>query len=60
MDLMTPAELEAESGIKQGTQAALRSRRQLPFVRLGGGRIIRYQRAAIAAWIAAGVVAVGQ
>ncbi len=42
-----------------GTLRALRHRGQIPFLRLGGGRIIRYRRADIDAWLSAHAVAGG-
>ena len=51
-ELLTAADLEREYGIKQGTQRAWRARRLIPFIRLGGGRMIRYERAAIERFIA--------
>jgi predicted DNA-binding transcriptional regulator AlpA len=51
---MTQDDLERELGLKRATQGTLRSRGQIPFYRLGGGRIIRYRRSEIEAWIAAG------
>jgi hypothetical protein len=53
---MTPDDLERELGIKPKTQGALRSRGQIPFYRLGGGRIIRYRRSEIEVWIASRAV----
>lgn len=57
-DVLTPAELEREYKIGVGTQAALRFRKQIPYAALGGGRIIRYRRADIEAWMAERAVAV--
>lgn len=54
--LLTPVDLEREYRIDRGTQKALRARRQIPFVRLGGGRLIRYERSAITRWIASRAV----
>lgn len=58
-ELLTDADLSRESQIPRGTLRALRHRGQIPFLRLGGGRIIRYRRADIDAWLAAHVVAGG-
>lgn len=55
-EILTPDDFEREYKICKGTQAAMRSRGQLPFIRLGGGRIIRYSRSALRAWLAAGAV----
>jgi hypothetical protein len=52
-EILTPDDFEGRYKIPKGTQSALRSRGQLPFFRLGGGRIIRYRRSEIEAWIAA-------
>jgi predicted DNA-binding transcriptional regulator AlpA len=57
-DVLTPLELEQQYKIKRGTQATLRHRRQIPFMKLGGGRLIRYSRPAIEAWLATQAVAV--
>lgn len=60
-DVLTPEEVEREFKIKRGTQAAMRSRRQIPFHRLGESRLdapkklrglIRYSRAELLAWFA--------
>lgn len=51
-EFLTPDDFEREFKIKKGTQAAMRSRRQVPFHTLGGGRIIRYSRTELAAWFA--------
>lgn len=58
-EVLTPAELEHRYKISRGTQKALRSRKQVPFMRLGGGRIIRYRRSEIEAWMSARAVGVG-
>lgn len=50
-DILTVEDVEREYKIKRGTQGAMRSRRQIPFFRLGGGRLIRYRRADIEAWL---------
>lgn len=54
-DVLTPEDLETEFRIKRGTQAAYRSRNQIPFVRVGG-RLVLYRRAEIEAWLAARAV----
>ena len=51
-EVLTPADLELEYKINQGTQKSMRSRGQIPFVRLGGGRLIRYRRTTIEGWFA--------
>jgi hypothetical protein len=53
--LLTPEDVEAEFRIAKTTQAAMRSRRQIPFV-LVGPRMPRYRRAEIDAWLAARAV----
>lgn len=58
-ELLTDADLERESKIPRGTLRALRHRGQIPFLRLGGGRIIRYRRADIEKWLADSTVAIG-
>ena len=57
-DVLTPAEVERDYKIKQGTQKSLRFRKQIPYVQLGG-RIIRYRRSEIEAWLSARSVPVG-
>lgn len=52
-EILTPDDFEREFKIRKGTQAAMRSRGQLPFLRLGGGRIIRYRRSQLIEWLAA-------
>lgn len=54
-ELLTDADVSRLFAIKPGTLRALRHRGQIPFVRLGG-RIIRYRRAELDAWIAAHAV----
>lgn len=58
-DILTPADLERRYKIKQGTQKALRARRQLPFLRLGGGKLIRYRVREIEAWLSSHAVPAG-
>ena len=58
-ELLTTTELVELTGITPKTLAALRARRQIPFVRLGGGRLVRYRRRDVLAWIESRVVAVG-
>jgi len=55
-ELLTDDDLTRLTAIKRGTLRALRSRGQIPYVRLGGGRIIRYRRADIEQWIASRAV----
>lgn len=50
-DILTPHDFARIYKIPRGTQAAMRSRGQVPFFRLGGGRIIRYRRSEIEQWI---------
>lgn len=54
-ELLTDDDLTRLTAIKRGTLRALRSRGQIPFIRLGG-RIIRYRRADIEAWISSRAV----
>jgi hypothetical protein len=58
-EVLTPEDLERRYKIKLGTQKALRARGQVPFLRLGGGRLIRYRRSAIEAWLSAHAVPAG-
>ena len=51
-EILTPEDFERELKIPKGTQAAMRSRGQVPFFRLGGGRIIRYRRSELLQWLA--------
>ncbi|MCX5744016.1 MAG: helix-turn-helix domain-containing protein [Proteobacteria bacterium] len=57
---LTPEDVERIYQIKRGTQGVLRARRQIPFLRLGGGKIIRYSRSELAAWAAVRSIAVGE
>lgn len=50
-DLVTPEELERKFKILRSTQAALRSRRQIPFT-LIGSRTPRYRKQEILDWLA--------
>lgn len=50
-ELLTDAEVSRLFSIKPGTLKALRARGQIPYIRIGG-RIIRYRRAELDAWIA--------
>lgn len=52
-EVMTPDDFEREFHIPRNTQAVMRRRGQVPFYRLGGGKIIRYSRAEIEQWFAA-------
>lgn len=56
-EVLTPEDVEVQYQIKRGTQAAMRSRGQIPFLKLGGGRIVRYRRSEIEAWLSARAVA---
>jgi hypothetical protein len=58
-EILTPKDFEREFKIPTGTQGAMRSRGQIPFFRLGGGRIIRYRRSDLIAWLNQRAVAVG-
>ena len=49
-DIMTSEDVEREFKIKRGTQGAMRSRGQIPFHRLGSGKIIRYSRQELSEW----------
>ncbi len=51
-EVLTPEDVEREFKIKRGTQGAMRSRGQIPFFRLGGGKLIRYSRTRLNAWLA--------
>lgn len=50
-ELLTPDDVERLFQIKRGTQKSLRRRRQMPFLQLGGGKLIRYRRSDIEAWL---------
>lgn len=50
LDLITPEELEEWIKVPKATQAAMRSRRQIPFVLLAP-KTPRYRRSAIVAWL---------
>lgn len=52
-EYLTADDVQRELGIPKSTQATMRHRKQIPFIRLGGGRIIRYKRAELEAWLAA-------
>lgn len=52
-ELLTDKDVERLYQIGRGTQKTLRARGQIPFVRIGG-RMVRYEPSALAAWIAAG------
>jgi len=58
LDILTPEDVAREFLIKLGTQGAMRSRGQIPFFRLGGGKLIRYSRRELQAWLASKHVAV--
>lgn len=51
-EILTPEDVEREYKLKRGTQDSMRSRGQIPFFRLGGGKIIRYSRRDLTAWLA--------
>jgi hypothetical protein len=57
--LLTPDDVEREYQIRKGTQAAMRHRKQIPYVQIGP-RLPRYRRCDLDAWIAARAVAPGQ
>lgn len=50
-DVLTPEDVERDYQIKRGTQGAMRSRGEIPFLKLGGGRLVRYRRSEIEAWL---------
>jgi predicted DNA-binding transcriptional regulator AlpA len=54
--LLTPEQVEALYKISRSTQAAMRSRRQIPFL-LVGPRMPRYVRSELLAWLNARRVA---
>jgi hypothetical protein len=57
-ELLTPGDVERLYGLKLGTQASMRSRRQIPFVQLAP-RTPRYRRSDLRAWISARAVPAG-
>jgi hypothetical protein len=56
--LLTAEDVERIYRIKVETQRVWRQRRQIPYLRLGGGKLIRYSRNALDAWVASRAVAV--
>lgn len=50
-EILTPDEIEEEFKIAKSTQAAMRSRRQIPFLMVGP-RMPRYRRSEVMAWLA--------
>lgn len=50
-ELLTPDDVEERFKMAKSTQAAMRSRRQIPFI-LIGPRMPRYRRSEIVAWLA--------
>jgi predicted DNA-binding transcriptional regulator AlpA len=56
--LLTPDDVEGLFKIAKATQAAMRSRREIPFV-LVGPRMPRYRRSEITAWLAERTVPAG-
>lgn len=57
-DVLTPEDVEREFKLRVGTQASMRSRGQLPYFKLGGGRIIRYRRRELVEWMQSKLVPV--
>ena len=58
-EFLTPDDVERIYRIKKGTQAAMRSLRQIPFIQVGP-RMPRYRRADLEGWLTArSVSAVG-
>lgn len=55
---LTDVDVERIYQIKRGTQRVWRQRKLIPYVRLGGGRLIRYRRSDMDAWVAARAVEV--
>jgi Helix-turn-helix domain len=57
-EVLTIEQVEAEYQIPRGTQANWRSRGLIAFMRLGGGKVIRYRRSDVEAYFASCAVPV--
>ena len=51
-EYLTPADVEKEFKIGRSTQRYLRQKRLIPFVSIGGGRLVRYRRFELERWLA--------